>query len=100
MIWLDFTPQSGREQKGRRSAIIISNDFFNSQTGLCLVCPITSTKRDYPLHIPIDHCDKMSGYIMVEQIKSVDFMSRNAEFITRVSEEQINEVLSRLYACL
>ena len=100
IIWLDFTPQSGHEQKGRRPAVVISNDFFNRQTGLSLVCPITSTRRNHPLHIVVDNCLAVSGFIMVEQVKSVDYTSRNAEFIQIAPNKVLNEVLSILHACL
>jgi mRNA interferase MazF len=100
IIWLDFTPHSGHEQKERRPALVISNDFFNHQAGLSLVCPITSTRRNYPLHISLEGCMAIAGFIMVEQVKSVDFLSRNAEFIEKASNEILNEVKSILFACL
>ncbi|MFZ5754879.1 MAG: type II toxin-antitoxin system PemK/MazF family toxin [Bacillota bacterium] len=99
IVWLDFTPQSGHEQKGRRPAIVISNDFFNNKTGLAVVCPITSSRRDYPLHVEISGCKKVTGYIMVEQVKSVDYLARGAELIERAPETVINETLSRFFAC-
>lgn len=99
IIWLNFNPQSGHEQKGKRPALVISNDFFNKRTDLSLVCPITSTKRDYPLHVEIHSCSKITGFVMVEQIKSVDCFSRCAEFIEKAPDELTQEVLSRLYAC-
>ena len=100
IIWLDFNPQSGHEQKGRRPAIVISNDFFNLRTGLSLACPITSSRRNYPLHVNINGCRTISGFIMAEQIKSVDYFSRNAEFIEKAPEELLSEVLAILHACL
>lgn len=100
IIWLDFTPQSGHEQMGRRPALVISNYFFNRQTELSLVCPITSTRRKYPLHVSIDRCKAISGFVMVEQVKSVDYQSRNAGFAEKAPEALLNEVLSILQACL
>jgi mRNA interferase MazF len=100
IVWLDFTPQSGREQRGRRPAMVVSNDFFNSRTGLSLVCPITSSKRDNPLHTRINNIGKITGYIMVEQLRAVDFSSRNAEFIEKAPEELLKEILAKLDACL
>jgi len=99
IVWLNFTPQSGHEQMGRRPAIVISNNLFNQKTGMALVCPITSTKRGFPLHIEFSN-SKISGFIMVEQVKSVDFISRNAEFIEKATEEILNTVLSMLYPCI
>lgn len=100
LIWLDFTPQSGHEQKGKRPALVISNNFFNNKTGLAIVCPITSTKRDFPLHVEINSCRGISGFIMIEQVKSIDFTARNVEFIEQAPPPLVNEVLSRLFACM
>ena len=99
IVWLNFTPQSGHEQMGRRPAIVISNNLFNQKTGMALVCPITNTKRGFPLHVECSN-SKISGFIMVEQVKSVDFGSRNAEFIEKAHEEILNTVLSILYPCI
>ena len=100
IVWLDFNPQSGHERKERRPAIVISNDFFNLRTGLSLVGPITSSMRNYPLHVSMSGCQTISGFIMAEQIKSIDYISRNADFIEKAPEELLNEVLSILHACL
>lgn len=97
-IVLSFDPQSGHEQKGRRPAVAISNRLFNQHTGLVLVCPITNTARDFPFHIPVSKNSSLTGYIMVEQIKSVDFRSRKAKFIEKAAEETLNEVLAILDA--
>ena len=99
IIWLDFSPQSGHEQKGRRPALVISNDFFNLRTGLALVCPITSKKKTYPLHVELTNTTKITGYIMVEHIKSIDFSARNGQLIERAPQKILDEVLSRLHAC-
>lgn len=97
---MDFTPQSGHEQMGRRPALVISNYFFNRQTGLSLVCPITSVRRRYPLYVNVDNCKEISGFVMVEQVKSVDYQSRNAGFVEKAPNVLLNEVLSILQACL
>lgn len=99
IIWLSFTPQSGHEQQGRRPAIVISNDFFNQKTGLAVVCPIISKYRGFPLHIKLNNCNKIKGFVMIEQFKSVDYFSREAEFIEKASNELINEILSHIYSC-
>jgi len=100
IVWLDFSPQSGHEQMGRRPALVISNDFFNHRSGLSLVCPITSSMKSYPLHVKMDGCRSISGSAMVEHAKSVDYQSRNAEFIEKAPDGLLHEVLSILHACL
>lgn len=99
IIWLNFTPQSGHEQAGKRPALVISNDFFNKQTGLAIVFPVTSTQKNYPLHVSTEGCKTITGYIMVEQVRAVDYASRNAQFIEKASAEVLAEVLARHTAC-
>jgi mRNA interferase MazF len=97
-VALTFDPQSGHEQKGRRPALVISNRLFNQHTGLALVCPITNTKRKIPFHVSVSEKSNLTGFIMVEQIKSVDYRSRRVSFIERASQETLNEVLAILDA--
>ena len=100
IIAVTFDPQSGHEQKGRRPAFVLSKDLFNRSTGLAIVCPLTNTKRDYPFHVPIPSESKLTGFIMVEQVKSIDYRSRNAKLIEERNEELLSEVLSILDACI
>ena len=100
IIAITFDPQSGHEQKGRRPAFVVSKDIFNRSTGMAIVCPVTNTKRDYPFHVPIPKNSKLTGFILVEQVKSVDFRSRLAKRIERGKDELLSEVLSILDACI
>ena len=72
-IALDFNPQSGHEQRGRRPALVISNRLFNQATGLAIVCPVTNTDRRIPFHLPLQNSSSLTGFVMIEQLKSVDF---------------------------
>lgn len=81
IILLDFDPQIGHEQKGRRPAFVASNSAFHELTNLAIVCPITSTDRGFPLHVPLDKRTKTNGAIMCEQAKSLDLAARNAAFV-------------------
>ena len=98
IVAVSFDPQSGHEQKGRRPALVISNYLFTKSTGLSLVCPITNTDRKFPFHVKITGCAKISGFIMVEQVKSIDYKSRSVKFIEKASVKILNEVLSILDA--
>lgn len=100
IIAITFDPQSGHGQKGRRPALVISKDLFNRRTGMAIVCPITNTDRGFPFHIPIPETSKLTGFIMVEQVKSVDFHSRRAKRIEPSNDELLPEVLSILDACI
>ena len=92
IVALSFDPQSGHEQKGRRPAIIISNKIFNQHLGLAFACPITNTKRDFSFHIEIES-KNITGFIMGEQMKSIDYNSRNIKFIDKASQKTINQIL-------
>ncbi|HIP59495.1 MAG TPA: type II toxin-antitoxin system PemK/MazF family toxin [Campylobacterales bacterium] len=92
IVTLNFDPQSGHEQKGRRPAMIISNKVFNQHLGLAFACPITNTKRDFPFHVQVDS-ENVTGYIMGEQMKSIDYNSRNIKFIEKANQKTINQIL-------
>jgi mRNA interferase MazF len=100
LIALTFDPQAGHEQKGRRPALVISNDLFNQRTGLAIVCPITNTRRDFPFHVALPEESAVTGFVMVEQIKAIDFRARRARFLDKVPVQVLNEVLSLLDACI
>jgi mRNA interferase MazF len=100
LITLSFDPQAGHEQRGRRPAIVVSRDLFNRRTGLCLACPITNTDRRYPFHVALPPDAVVSGFVMVEQVKSIDFAARRARRIGEASPAVLQEVLSILDACI
>lgn len=99
-IALTFDPQSGHEQKGRRPALVVSNDLFNQKTGLAMVCPLTNTDRKIPFHIKVPESCTLTGFVMVDQVKSVDFAARNAKFIDTAPPHFLADVLAMLDACL
>ena len=92
IVALSFDPQSGHEQRGRRPAIIVSNKVFNQHLGLAFACPITNTKRDFPFHIEVVS-ENISGFIMTEQLKSIDYNARNIKFIEKANQKTINKIL-------
>jgi mRNA interferase MazF len=99
-VALSFDPQSGHEQQGRRPALVLSKDLFNERTGLCIVCPVTRTRRGYPFHVPIPEGGNVTGFVMVEQVRSVDYRARDARRIGRAPEAVVDEALSILDACM
>ena len=100
LIILTFDPQSGHEQKGRRPALVMSNNLFNQHTGLAIVCPITNTNRNFPFHVAIANSKTLTGYVMVEQVKSIDYKSRKVKLIEVASDDLMSEVLSILDVCI
>ena len=99
-ITLSFDPQTGHEQKGRRPALVVSNDLFNKHTGLAIVCPVTNTDRGYPFHLPIPSSSSLTGFVMVEQVKSVDFAMRRAKFVQRAADQFVANVLDLIDTCI
>ncbi len=97
---LTFDPQSGHEQMGRRPALIVSNDLFSRHTGLAIVCPLTTTDRGFPFHVAVVGDPKVVGFVMVEQVKSVDFCAHKAVRIGRASDALLEHVLAILDACI
>lgn len=99
-IALTFDPQAGHEQRGRRPALVVSNDLFNTHTGLCVVCPITNTRRSYPFHVPIPEGAELSGFVMVEQVESIDYRARGVKLIRSAPPSVLEEALAILDACI
>ena len=99
-IAIAFEPQTGHEQSGRRPALVISHDLFNQHTGLAIVCPITNTRRDYPFHVAIPAGGEVTGFVMVEQVRSIDYRARLVKRIGRAPDQILQDTLSLLDACI
>ena len=99
-VAVTLDPQSGREQSGRRPALVVSNTLFNKHTGLAIVCPLTNTDRQFPFHVGVVDCKDLTGFVMVEQVKSIDFRARKAKPIGKATDALLEEVLSILDACI
>lgn len=100
IIYLDFDPQAGHEQRGRRPALVISNLTYNTLTKMALVCPITSTNRNFPLHVQLNSKTKTSGFIMCEQVKALDINFRNATFHEQIPSELMHEIFDIIYSVI
>lgn len=92
IIFIEFNPQVGHEQKGKRPALVVSNYTFNKFTKLVMLCPITNTDRSFPLHVKLDERTKTTGVIMCEQVKSLDYNARAISFYERSPEDIVAEV--------
>jgi mRNA interferase MazF len=99
-IALTFDPQTGHEQKGRRPALVVSNTLFNEKTGLAVACPITNTNLHISFHVAIPDNSVITGFVMADQVKSLDFNARKAKFIEKAPVELLDEVLAILDAML
>lgn len=98
VVAVSLDPQAGHEQKGRRPALVISKSLFNRRTGLALVCPVTNTPRKIPFHVALPKEASVTGFVMVEQVKSIDWRARRVRFIEKIPQPTLNEVLSVLDA--
>jgi mRNA interferase MazF len=96
LIWLDFNPQAGREQAGRRPAIVLSPSAYNDKASLAIVCRITSQVKGYPFEVPLPKSLSMSGVILADHLKSLDWRERRAEKAGRGPKQVVEEVLGRL----
>ena len=91
-VVLSFDPQSGHEQRGRRPALVVSNYLFNKTTRMALVCPITNTDRRIPFHLPVPSSSTLTGFVMVEQVKAIDFVSRQTRFLEKAPTQFVVDV--------
>ena len=91
IIVMDFSPQRGHEQRGRRPAIVLSNNILNQHSSIALVCPITNTNKNHPFHIELDERTQTTGVILCDQAKMLDIKARNAEFKEECPEDIWNE---------
>jgi mRNA interferase MazF len=95
IVWLNFDLQFGHEQKGKRPAVVISPLEYNEKVGLALFCPITSKVKSYPFEVRIIN-KKIEGVVLADQIKSLDWNKREASFITKVTENEMEEVINKI----
>lgn len=96
LIWLTFDPQAGREQKGRRPALVLSPRAYNDKARLAVACPITSQRKGYPFEVALPDDAPIRGVVLSDHIKSVDWRERRAEFAGKASEEILADVRERL----
>ena len=87
IVYLNFDPQAGHEQKGRRPALVVSNHLFNRTGSLTMVCPITHTDRSHPFHIRLDERTKTNGVILCDQARMLDLQSRGASFAEKAPDD-------------
>ncbi len=100
IVLLDFTPTKGHEQKGYRPAIVISNDTFNKNTKMVILCPITSNCTNFPTHYQLLDSKQVKGSVLCEHIRSIDYEIRNLKFIEKASNEDFENIIDLLDACV
>ena len=96
VVWLTFNPKAGHEQAGRRPAVVLSPNAYNAKVGLALLCPITSQVKGYPFEVLLPHGLAVSGAILADQIKSLDWQARSAEFLCALPPAIVSDVLQKI----
>jgi mRNA interferase MazF len=96
IVWLTLNPYKGHEQSGRRPAIVLSPSSYNARVGLAIFCPITSKEKGYPFEIKLPINCSIQGVILADQIKSLDWRSRNAEYICKVTKSILQKISKKL----
>ena len=96
LVWLTFDPQAGHEQAGRRPALVLSPRSYNQKSGLALACPITNQVKGYPFEVPLPAGCGVSGAILADHLKSLDWSARRATKIGRIPPATLDEVLAKL----
>ena len=95
IVWLNFDPQIGHEQRGHRPAICVSHKIYNQKVGLALFCPITSSIKGYPFEVVLKQ-HETNGCILSDQIKNLDWRERDCTFIERAREEELTSVIDNI----
>lgn len=95
-VWITLNPQAGHEQAGRRPAVVLSPETYNSKVGRAILCPITSQIKGYPFEVLLPVGLPVAGAILSDQVKSLDWRARNAELICTLPSKTISEVLEKL----
>jgi mRNA interferase MazF len=95
-VWISLVPQRGHEQTGRRPAIVLSPEAYNAKVGLALLCPVTSQVKGYPWEVTIPGGLPISGVVLADQVKSLDWRSREAAKICALPESAVSEILAKL----
>lgn len=96
VVWISLNPQAGHEQAGRRPALVLSPEAYNRKVGLAILCPITSQVKGYPFEVLIPPGLGVTGVVLADQVKSLDWRARRAELISRLPEATVREVLGKL----
>ena len=100
IVWLEFNPQAGYEQAGHRPALVLSPRAYNEKVQLALFCPITSHIKGYPFEVILSEKHKVSGAILSDQIKSLDWQKRKAKRIVTAPQDVLEEVLAKIHTLL
>jgi mRNA interferase MazF len=100
LVWINLDPRAGHEERGRRPAIVLSPNSYNRKVGLAILCPITSAVKSYPFEVAMPDGFGISGVVLADHIKSLDWRARRAEVKEKLPSDVTEEVLAKLNALL
>lgn len=100
LVWVDFTPQAGREQAGRRPAVVLTPRSYNDKAGLAVICPITSRTKGYPFEVALPPGNRVRGVILADHLKSLDWRQRNAQKAGKLSPAIFATILETVSSLL
>jgi mRNA interferase MazF len=95
-VWINLNPQAGHEQSGKRPALVISPYLYNKKTGLAIFCPITNQVKGYPFEVVLPEGIAVTGAILSDHVKNLDWRARSAKFICRLPDNIFEEVLRKI----
>jgi mRNA interferase MazF len=96
VVWIDFDPQRGHEQAGRRPALVLSPRIYNRPSGLALLCPITGQTKGYPYEVPVPKGLHVNGVVLTDQVKNMAWKQRRAAFLCEMPVEVLDDVVEKL----
>jgi mRNA interferase MazF len=96
VCWLEFDPQSGHEQRGRRPALVLSPKLYNGKVGLAICCPLTAQVKGYPFEVLVPEGLAAKGAVLADQVKSLDWKARKARFLCRLPDGVTDDVLLKV----
>lgn len=100
MVWIDFDPQSGREQAGRRPALVLTPSTYNRLVGLAVFCPVTSQIKGYTFETALPPGLRVQGVVLADHVRSLDWRTRRAEFICKAPLEVLDDVAAKVHALI
>lgn len=100
VVFLDFNPTIGHEQRGFRPAVVVSTNVFNQNTKMVIVCPITSNEKEFPTHYKLKDTKNIHGSVLCEHIRSIDYEIRNLKFVEKLSDNDFVSIITLLNACI
>lgn len=99
-VWLTLAPTRGREQSGRRPAVVISPKAYNAKTGLCIVCPATTMQKGYAFEVVLDSPSGEVSVVLSDHVRSLDWRMRKVELIRRLDTQTLDDIIGRLLALI